>query len=184
MLVVDCGKVPIDTKGIVDAVNLIKSSNPTIRLNGIFITHGHPDHAANAYSVQKALGGPRVRFYPASPEQFRTVFLTIPVIIVLQVFVGSPQIKNELLNLINIFAKFDDPSSPGNPRGNSTNKWDYVNQIIAVQSRDEIWDTDDVELITDAEFNSVAETDHFAILYLPNDNAVRIPCDPGYWAIN
>lgn len=55
-LIIDVGKYPSDGDSVcVQAKQLMEEGG--LRLNGVFVTHGHPDHASQLYRVLECTGG-------------------------------------------------------------------------------------------------------------------------------
>jgi glyoxylase-like metal-dependent hydrolase (beta-lactamase superfamily II) len=144
VLVVDLGKVLNDT---VEVVQKLEPLLTTRQLNGFFITHGHPDHCTNAYYFKKR--------YDAT------------------VWVGSAAVQTEMVVLMDVFGNFLNASSPGNPDGDASDKFDYgsaANIQIAAKASD-IWTNargDSLNLY--AEHKRVAETNHFAYIDVQKAN--------------
>lgn len=82
-------------------------------------------------------------------------------------YVGSIKVKNELINIMNVFAGFLNQSSPGNPGAhNAPFHYDYNAKLQVYNQSQPLWNGTGVDVIT--EFESLGETNHYAFIYLPN----------------
>jgi len=131
------------------------------KINAFFITHGHPDHCMALWRMQEA--------FPNVPA-----------------FVATTEIKNELVNVMNIFGKFLNQSSPGNPKAQKARSHYNYDKLLRTlyppgfsspdaneeNSRlasflylQQIWNGTDVHLFS--HFTTTGETNHYSYIYLP-----------------
>lgn len=136
VLVIDVGKEESDADTLIEKLTPLLTNRT---LNGVFITHGHPDHVMAVWKLKEVLPIPYI-------------------------FVATDTIKGELINLMHIFGAYLNASSPGNPRGDAPFKFDYVEHINVLETVAQLWsDADSVSVYTS---DKLAETNHYAFLEL------------------